>query len=484
MTRSALALLATLTLSALAHAQAPDSPPPPAEPSGRSADDLPLAVDPAEALPPTLPPLPPSTRIVESVRLVGVRVGRQDAIRARVALTPGRPLDEQALEDARLRLLATGLCERVDARLDRGSARGRVVVVLRCDERVTTSLDAIHLGHAKPTRFWAGAEVSDLDPFGVGVGIGAGVVASREQIATRLAVTFPAPFGLDGKLRLALRYLDGEEPFVGPRGQRLDGEAVAQVAVPYRRVGADATLHRDLTPFVRLSGGLSGEWVDATPPVGAEVVDHAGALDAMDVHLDGAAAVTARGALVWDRRDDPAWPTRGHRAALTGDVGVFDGPWAALTGRWTQYFRLPGGSVVQLDGFLGGLAGGAPFFERFFIGDLHPYIPARALGLNFSRRRGPNLIEDGRLDRARYETLAGRASIEYRIPLGAGPANEPYGVEFFISAAAISLMSPGEYGAALDDVPVDLAVDAGLRVETEIGVMGLSIGNLFLVVEP
>lgn len=483
MTRSALALLATLALIASARAQAP-APRPLPEPPASTADDLPPAIDPADVLPPELPPLPPTTRIVEAVRVVGVRLGRQDAMRARVALTPGAPLDEQAVEDARLRLLASGLCERVDARLDRGSERGRVVVVLRCDERVTTSLDAIHLGHAKPTRFWAGAEVSDLDPFGVGVGIGAGVVASAEQLAARLAVTFPAPLGLDGKLRLALRYLDGEEPFVGPRGQRVDGVEVSHVAVPYRRVGADATLHDDLTPFVRLSGGLSGEWVDATLPLGAAVVDHTGALDAMDVHLDGAAAVTARGALVWDRRDDPAWPTRGHRAALSGDVGWFDGPWAALSGRWSQYLRLPGGSVVQLDGFVGALAGGAPFFERFFVGDLHPYIPARALGLNFSRRRGPHLIEGGRLDRARYETLAGRAGVEYRIPLGAGPANEPYGVEFFVSAAAISLTSPGEYGAGLDTVPVDLAIDVGLRVETEIGVMGLSIGNLFLLVEP
>ncbi|MEZ4435072.1 MAG: hypothetical protein R3F65_21920 [bacterium] len=430
------------------------------------------------------PELPPADLVIEQIRLVGVRVGRRTPMRDKIGIPRGARLDEQAVEDARLRLLASGLCERVDVRLDRGSARGRIRLVFTCDERVTTSLDAIHLGHARPTRFWAGAELSDLDPFGVGLGLGAGVVASEDQLAARLALTLPAPFDLDGKLRLALRYLGGEEPFVGPRGQTLAGEETGHVPVPYRRIGADATIHLDLGPFLRWSTGLSADHVSAELPAAAAQIDNDGVARAFDFDLEAPIAAALRGALVWDRRDDPAWPTRGRRASLAGNLGWYDGPWASLAGRVEQYILLPWGSVLQLDLYLGALAGGAPFFERFFIGDLHPYIPARALGLNFSRRRGPALIEAGGLDRARYEALAGRAGVEYRVPLGRGPTVEPYGVEFFVSAGLVSLATPGEPGAFDDGVPFDLAVDVGLRFETELGVMGLSIGNLFLLVEP
>lgn len=456
--RAALALVLWLALPSHTHAQ----PPEPAE----------------------LPPPPSEPLIIERVHLAGVRVGRRTPMRAKINIARGTPLDEHAVEDARLRLIASGLCEQVAVRLDRGSARGRVRLVFTCQERVTTSLDAMHLGHARPTRFWAGAEVSDLDPLGVGIGVGAGLVASEAQLATRLALTFPAPAGLDGKLRIGLRYLGGEEPFIGPRGQTLAGLAVGHVPVPYRRAGADATIHLDLGPFLRWSTGLSAEWVDADVPTNAKQIDADGITRPFDFALDPALALALRGALVWDRRDDPAWPTRGRRASLIAHLGAYDGPWASLAGRFEQYLRLPWGSVLQLDLYLGALAGGAPFFERFFVGDLHPYIPARALGLNFSRRRGPKLIDAGGLDRARYETLAGRAGFEYRVPLGAGPTAEPYGVEFFVSAGLISLASPGEPGAFDDGPPFDLAVDVGLRFETEIGVMGLSVGNLFLLVEP
>ena len=103
------------------------------------------------------------------------------------------------------------------------------------------------------------------------------------------------------------------------------------------------------------------------------------------------------------------------------------------------------GHTLRVDALAGALTGGAPFFEQFFVGDLHPYIPARSLGLNFSRRRGPQLT-DGRLDTQRYERLAGRLGGEYRIPLG--KSGSAYGTEFFVGGALLTLSSPG-------DEPVD-----------------------------
>lgn len=443
------------------------------------------AAQPLVEAPSELPPPPGDAPIVEAVRLTGVRVGRQGPMRDRIRLAVDAPLDEAAVEDARLRLLATGLCEAVRVRLDRGAVRGRVVVVFACDERVTTSLDAFHLGSARPTRFWAGAEISDLDPFGVGIGFGAGVVASGDQLSTRVSARLPAPWVADASLHLGLRYLGGTERFVGPSGQRLGDVGVPSIAVDYRRAGIDLGLHLDLGPFLRLSTGLTGDFVQAALPDDAVQLERGGAARPFEFALseDVPVAFALSGGLIWDRRDDPAFPTRGTRAALTARIGQYDGVWGGLSGRVEQYVLLPWNSVVRFDAFVGGLYGAAPFFERYFVGDLHPYIPARAMGLNFSHRRGPVLL-DGDLGAARYETLAGRVGVEYRVPLGEGPHREPYGVEFFVGAALVSLLSPDEPAAFEEAPPFDLAVDVGLRFETEIGVMGLSVGNLFLLVEP
>lgn len=440
----------------------------------------------AQPTPPSeLPPPPGDVPTVEATKLVGARVGRRRPLLRLVKLDPG-PLDEGAIEDARLRLLATGICETVQVRLDRGSKRGRVIVVFRCDERVTTSLDAFHLGSARSTRFWAGAEISDLDPFGVGVGIGAGVVASGDQLAARISSRLPAPWVDDASLRLTLRYLGGQERFVGPTGQRLDGDDVPSIRTDYRRAGFDSGLLVDLGPFLRLDVGLAGDWVQAEPPAGATQLERDGSERPFEFDLDPDIPVTftLSSSLTWDNRDDPAFPTRGTRAAVSLRAGQYDGVWGGLAGRIEHYFLLPWNSVLRLDAFVGGLFGPAPFYARYFVGDLHPYIPARAMGLNFAQRRGPLLIDAGDLDVARYESLAGRLGFEYRVPLGAGPHREPYGVEFFIATHLVSLLSPDEPGALDDAPPFDVAVDVGLRFETEIGVMGLSIGNLLLLVEP
>lgn len=445
-----------------------------------------LAVCAAAQPMPELPSPAGAVPTVERVRLTGVRVGRRTPLRRLIAVEPG-PLDEAAVEDSRLQLLSTGICEAVRVRLDRGSERGRVIVVFTCDERVTTSLDAFHLGSDRSTRFWAGAEISDLDPFGVGIGIGAGVVASGDQLSARVSGLLPAPLFDDTRLRLSLRYLGGQERFVGPTGQRLAGRDVTSIRVDYRRAGFDTGLLFDLAPFVRLDVGLAGDWLDPELPQAPAVqIERDGSARpfAFDLDPDIPVTFTASAALIWDNRDDPAFPTRGSRAALTARLGQYDGVWGGLAGRYQRYVLLPWNSVLQFDAFLGGMYGPAPFYARYFVGDLHPYIPARAMGLNFARRRGPVLVDAGGLEAARYETLAGRLGFEYRVPLGAGPHREPYGVELFVSVGLVSLMSPDEPGAFDEAPPFDAAVDVGLRIETEIGVMGLSIGNLFLLVEP
>ncbi|MCB9547598.1 MAG: BamA/TamA family outer membrane protein [Myxococcales bacterium] len=430
------------------------------------------------------PPSPPDGLVIERVTVRGVRLGRGAAMVQQSGLHAGDPVDDAAVAEARARLLETGLFHTVQPRLERGSARGQAVVVFECDERTTTSIDAIHLGHARPTELWGGLEISDIDPLGVGLSAEAGVVGARDQQAGRLAVGRANLFeGVD--LRVQGRFLHGEEPFVGPRGQRLGGEDVAQIFVPYRRASLEGQLRFAFVPLVHATAGLRLEYLDAALPTRAATqVDADGSEHPFDFAVDDGAGFLAVGAfgLHHDTRDDPAFPTRGRRASFALAAGA--GPFARFLAGFEQYWSLPFRHVLRLDLKAGAIMGDAPFFERFFVGDLHPYIPERALGLNFARRRGPGLLDLG-LGEQRYEDFAGRLGFEYRVPLGAGPRREHNGVELFVGAALLSLGSPSEIadpdGPGL---PMDAAIDVGLRIESEIGVMGLSVGNIFLLLDP
>jgi hypothetical protein len=190
--------------------------------------------------------------------------------------------------------------------------------------------------------------------------------------------------------------------------------------------------------------------------------------------------------LEYDARDDPAHPSSGLRASLLGRAGVGAGGFAGALLGVDHYLRLPFGHVLRTDAKVAALFGNPPFFEQFFIGDLHPYIPARALGLNFSRRGGPNLVDSTIVDQ-RYETVAGRFGLEYRVPLARSGPDDRYGVELFFGVAVLSLLTPDEDRVADDDqlaFPVDAAIDFGLRIDSEIGVIGISVGNIFLLVDP
>jgi len=429
-----------------------------------------------------------ATPTVESIDLRGVAPLRHQALRDRLELTPGAPVDEGAITDARLRLLASGLFESVRARLEKGSERGLVVLVFDCVERETASVDAIHLGHARPTLLWGGVEASDLDPFALGFSLGGGVVTSEDQHAARLTVGRRGLMSDRLELMLGARYVHGNEPFVGPAGQQIAGEDVSEIRLPFQRAGGDLG-GRLRAGALSMLFGVRGEWLHADLPREATQTEPGGATRRFDFAVPaGNSAVAALSVgIEYDGRDDPAHPTRGLRASLVGRTGTGAGTFAGALLGFDHYLRLPFGHVVRVDAKAGALLGDPPFFERFFIGDLHPYIPDRVLGLNFARRRGPNLI-DGTIVEQRYETFAARAGFEYRLPLARSGPDDPYGVEIFFGAALLSLGTPDELAetdfADREPFPIDLALDFGLRIDSEIGVMGISVGNIFLLIDP
>ena len=299
--------------------------------------------------------LPAAKVVVEQVRFEGVRLSRLLAISARIKITPNSVLDEEMVERARLRLLSTGLFERVQTRLSRGSSRGRVVVVFQCTERVTTSLDAFHLGVARPAPFWAGLEVSDLDPLGIGLGADVGFVVAEEQHALRLGLRTRDPGNLDGLVRLSGYRLVGKEPMVGPIGQLFEGAATRQVFLPYERNGGGLGMTLDLDDLLRAHVELTAEHIAVTPPTGFEAVHARGVIRPFDFQIDPEASVHLglEGGLFYDSRDDPAWPRRGMRASLHGRVGHHGDVYGKVIARIEHYFPLFFGHTLRLDALVG-----------------------------------------------------------------------------------------------------------------------------------
>ncbi|MFH1132512.1 MAG: hypothetical protein V1754_14340 [Pseudomonadota bacterium] len=84
------------------------------------------------------------------------------------------------------------------------------------------------------------------------------------------------------------------------------------------------------------------------------------------------------------------------------------------------------------------------------------------------------------IDSKRYEEIALRTSVEYIIPWFRG-GKWAYAGDFFVNVGVIFLTSYGEIRvrdrSLAESIPVDLTVDAGLRLDTQIGIFRFSIGN-------
>jgi hypothetical protein len=149
--------------------------------------------------------------------------------------------------------------------------------------------------------------------------------------------------------------------------------------------------------------------------------------------------------------------------------------------------------------FAGAVFGYAPFFYKFFVTDLTDLQPSRILGLNLDHRPAPNMFgffQCGKtfssrcgtsVSQMRQEELAARVDVEYIWPLVRGRHKFVKGADAFflfgLYALAdpkdLTLAMPGYNGAAR--IPVDMTFDAGVRLDTQIGVFQIGLGKLLLL---
>jgi len=454
----------------------------------------------AEPVPPPAEDLEPSLEtpfgpryVIEDVKVSGNKKTERSLIVGELAvlgLVPGQTVDasDRRVDTARYRLLSLGFFVDVHLSVTRGTRRGAVVLVVEVEERGTLVINEIFAATSAATLFWGGTDLAETNFLGRGINLGAGFVASTQPLVpdahaglgVRLHVGVP-PLGGPNGLSLSVTglYNDGSE-FYRASGPDSDDDPGRFVANRVRRAGGVLTAGKMLANTLRAFVAFREEEVQAELPRGAVRTFPNGTTAPIDFMIQsGASQVgTVSGGLDFDTRSDPILPRSGVRAALTVELAtsllgssytyvksVFEG---------SLYFKMPRGHALGLHLFAGAIAGDAPYFDRFFIGDLDLLLPRRALGINFSTDAPPNLLGTS-ISGHRYDDFAGRLMVEYAVPIWRR-RGLVYGGDAFVAVGVLGMASQGTFDGP-GGPPLALTGDLGLRLDTYVGVFTISVAN-------
>jgi hypothetical protein len=259
-------------------------------------------------------------------------------------------------------------------------------------------------------------------------------------------------------------------------------------AFPYRRFGGRWGATYDLSALSRLSMSMRAETVSADLPVAPTQVLPDLHVEAVDLHLQPGSSRVVTAGLGFDRdtRPDPVLPHSGGRITVAAEVGTgalassydfatlfgrYEHWWPLQEERYTVGFRITGGVVI----------GDAPRFDRIHISDVDRLLTPRALGLVLSTAP-PFDILGTRPDKPSYGDLGGNLTFEVARQLFRGRgANRVYGGDVFVGAGLWGLAQSSDLRlrdtSVWSSLPVDAFADIGLRIDTDIGIFELTIGN-------
>jgi outer membrane protein assembly factor BamA len=409
-------------------------------------------------------------------------------------------VDDPEIELTRYRLLGTGFFTSVQLSLRKGSRRGAAVLVVEVVERNTFIVQNLWLGiaadedtagNAKPLSAFVGVQVAETNLAGTGVTLGAGIGIAADQLALRTRFVDPAFAGTSWSAAVTLLYSDARD-FFGSRDVAFESPLLEQrevtdyAVVAHKRFGATLGTGYDLTVSSQVHFDYHLEQIDATVPTVASHM-RGSRREPIDFDILGGKSVlsTLRAALVYDTRDTPFLSTRGTllSAAITAGIPPLgsDYSFQKVELQAQRWWRLPWKHVVRAEVYAGGIAGDAPFFDKFFVGDFTDLLPDRLLGLAPDRRQPPNFLNTDIIE-VRYGDFAAKIEAEYRIPLYTGRGSI-YGIDFFGTAGIYGvathreLTDPPAGYEGFARVPLDLTYNLGLRVDTSVGGLTLAFSN-------
>jgi outer membrane protein insertion porin family len=409
-------------------------------------------------------------------------------------------VDDPEVELSRYRLLGTGFFRDVQFSLRKGSMRGMVVLVIDVVERNTIVLNDVRMGisqdadthgNSRPLTAYAGLDVAETNLLGTGITLGGALAIAQDQYALRVRFLDPAFLGSSWMTSGMLLYNDARDFFGNAqvlRDDPLSDSQSASAVVSYKRFGGSLGVGRDLSIATQFWLNYRLESIEAQYPL--EASHHRGfATEPIDFDIVRGRSVlsTLRATLDYDSRDTPFLPTRGWRASVTAEVGLLpaasDYEYQRIEAQASHWWHLPWHDhVFRLELFGGAIAGNAPFFEQYYVGDFSDFLPSRVLGVNFDRRPAKNLLGTDIVE-VRYGQFAAKIAGEYRIPLFRGHRSI-YGIDLFGSAGVYSvagardITDPPTGYSGLSRIPVDLTGNIGFRMDTSAGGFVFAFSNV------
>lgn len=487
MRAAALALAVCAALGGSARAQSP-SPPSPVE--GQAAVEGEAGAEVEVEIPLGLPdPFGPLI-LIEAIEVVGNRYTAERLIRRALPVKEGERLraGDPRLRTARFKILALGYFREVDLRLRKGSTRGHVILSVRVVERGTVVLNRMFFGNTLITPWWVGLDLTERNFFGSGVGVGgAFVIAGQgeadnadEQRAFQLRLEDPSLLGGPVGAHGAFHYADASEPY-RIAGNSSDGSADNFAAFDYKRIGGRAGATINTGAFDRLTALVRFESVRANLPDTPTRTLPDGRVVDVDLLLEDGTSRVATAGLLFERdtRPDPILPYAGDHLLLLAEVGA--GPlgssydFTSILARYERWWQIAPRHVLSGHLVAGAVLGDAPLFDRLHVGDIDRMVSPRALGLVVSTTPPFDFFDTGS-DEITYGELGGLVEAQYAFRLFRS-RKAVYGGDLFVGAGLWTLHATRELGYDAPDLPIDLLLDAGLRLDTEIGIFELSLAN-------
>lgn len=464
------------------------------------ADEPPLDDAPEVEMP--APELSPDEALgpviqIESIEIRGNTATQDEIIRRALPIAPGDVLksSDRRLRDARFKVLALGFFRDVQLTMRKGQARGFVVIEVDVVERGTFVLNKLWFGRSKLTPYWFGVDLGDRNLLGLGIAAGAGVIyaapssalGSREQWATELRISDSSLLGTRWGANGSLTLVHGSDTYRAS-GDDDDDDLANFRGLPYRRFGGRFGATYDVTALARLSGQLRIETVNADLPAMPTRVLADGTTEVVDLHLEPGESRIMTVGLGFDRdtRSDPILPHSGGRITTAVELSTtglgsdyefgtlfarYEHWWPLRSERHTIGIRAAGGLVI----------GDAPRFDRIFISDVNRMLAPRALGLILSSAPPIDILST-RDEKTTFGELGGHVNVEYAVQLFRGTGKRRvYGGDVFIGTGlwGIAQSSDLEIGdtGVWRALPIDLYIDAGVRIDTDLGIFELTIAN-------
>jgi outer membrane protein insertion porin family len=447
--------------------------------------------------------------LLEGIDIVGNTKTRRRVVELYVPFKRGDVLDvdDPALELTRYRLLGSGFFRDVQLSLRKGSSRGRVILVVEVTERNTLvvtdlamglSADTDAEGRSRPLAAFAGIAGAERNLAGTGITLGSALAISQgatsddaiDQFALRVRYFDPAFLGSRWALAGELLYNNALD-FFGNTAVMVDDSrptSASYAVVEYTRSGGQVGLGHPMSLSTRLWLTYRLESIGNVQLPRAAAHEYGGMIEPIEFDILPGRSVlsTLRASLEHDTRDHPWLPTRGWSASASLEMSLApagsDYPYGRLDLRARHWWSLPKNHVVGIDLFAGAIAGTAPFFEQYYVGDLTDFRPGRLLGLNFDRRAAPNFLGTA-IEEVRYAEYALKVNAEYRIPLFRGQRSI-FGIDFFGSFGAFVLATPREVLTpapkyqGLRRIPMDLTANIGFRMDTSLGGFSFTFSNV------